>query len=308
MSCSNCYNGCAEITSDKCVRYTGLDVPELGISNGDSLASVEQALSSYLISVMSGAGINIEGLAVDYCDLIQKYLPISTSVNIVDLFAALLKSACDIQAQVDGISTTLTQLNADYVVDCLEVVTNSSDTHDVLQAVIDKLCGIDTSVAALALDLDTNYVKLADLNSLIQAYLDSISTSTKLYNKMVPYTAVEYYGSLSNFDATGAGVGDWEKIYLCNGLNGTPDKRGRVGVGAIAGVPGGTLDPAVNPGSSAFNPNYALGDAAGANTFTIPASGTQGAAGSVFATPSVPATYSVIQPVRACYYIMYIPS
>jgi hypothetical protein len=285
-----------------------LDIPELGITNGDTLASVEQSLASYLLSVMSGSGINITGLAVDFCDLIQKYLPISTSVNIIDLFSALLKSACDLQAQVDGISATLAELNADYNVDCLEVVTSTSDTHSVVQAIIDKLCGIDTSVTAIALDLDTNYVKLADLNGLIQAYLDSLNTSTKYYTKMVPYSAVEYYGSLTNFDATGAGLGDWEKIYLCNGLNGTPDKRGRVGVGAISGVPGGTLDPAVNPGSSAYNPNYVIGDAGGSNTFTIPAAAAQSASGVALPVVSVPATFSNIQPVRACYYIMYIPS
>ena len=48
---------------------------------------------------------------------------------------------------------------------------------------------------------------------------------------MVPYTVVEYYGPLTYFDNTGAGQGDWDRIFLCNGLNGTPDKRGRVAVG-----------------------------------------------------------------------------
>jgi microcystin-dependent protein len=88
---------------------------------------------------------------------------------------------------------------------------------------------------------------------------------------MIPYTVVEYYGSLSYFDATGAGLGDWEKIYLCNGLNGTPDKRGRVPVGAIQLVPGGALSSVVNP-AVAGNPNYAVGDAIfGANTITLSA-------------------------------------
>jgi len=59
-------------------------------------------------------------------------------------------------------------------------------------------------------------------------------------------------------------------VYLCNGLNGTPDKRGRVAVGAIASVPpvGLGLDPAVNP-AFAGNPNYALSGTAGANTVTL---------------------------------------
>ena len=87
---------------------------------------------------------------------------------------------------------------------------------------------------------------------------------------MVPYTVVEYYGTLSNFDATGAGLGDWEKIYLCNGQNFTPDKRGRVPVGAIQLVPGGALNAAVNPANPG-NPNYALQDPYGANTITLDA-------------------------------------
>ncbi|BCU97892.1 MAG: hypothetical protein CM15mV19_1420 [uncultured marine virus] len=47
QNCSNCYNGCTEITSDKCVKYTGVDVPILGIKNGDSLSYVEQALITF---------------------------------------------------------------------------------------------------------------------------------------------------------------------------------------------------------------------------------------------------------------------
>ena len=61
-----------------------------------------------------------------------------------------------------------------------------------------------------------------------------------------------------------------ENIYLCNGLNGTPDKRGRVPVGAIQLVPGGTPDPAVNPASDPlFNYDYAVGNIYGANSITL---------------------------------------
>ena len=76
---------------------------------------------------------------------------------------------------------------------------------------------------------------------------------------MIPYTVVEFYGNITGkFDATGAGLGEWEKIYLCNGNNGTPDKRGRVSVGTTTGMGGGTLDAAVDPSNSG-NPNYSLG-------------------------------------------------
>ena len=49
MSCQNCYNGCADIISDKCTKYTGNNVPELGIENGDSLFSVQQSIFSFLL-------------------------------------------------------------------------------------------------------------------------------------------------------------------------------------------------------------------------------------------------------------------
>jgi microcystin-dependent protein len=108
---------------------------------------------------------------------------------------------------------------------------------------------------------------------------------------MVPYVAYEYYGPLTNFVGTGMGIpaNGFYKVYLCNGLNGTPDKRGRVAVGAIASVPGGPLDAAVNP-ANAGNPNYALYNKSGANTVTLIASQipSHTHAASVSATGTVP--------------------
>ena len=356
MPCSNCYNGCTEIVSDKCVKYTGLDVPALGIQNGDSLNFVEASLIEFLTSTLNGVGIKpiVDPLII--CNLVQQYLPDCGEFTLNDYITALIKAACDLQVQVNAIAADLLTLNADYDVDCLTGVTSSSDTHAVLQAVITKLCDLDVELAALALDVDTNYVKLADLNSLIAAYIASTAgSSTKYYTKMVPYTVVEYYGSLTgNFDVTGAGLNDWEKIYLCNGLNGTPDKRGRVGVGAIVGVGGGAMNPAVDP-ATPTNPNYALNTATGANTVTLNVSqlpshthsatatvtdpghfhtvegavepggggeatrdGVQSTINTSVATTGITVGVSVaatgggsghanIQPVLACYYIMYIP-
>jgi len=270
MACSNCYNGCTEIVSDRCVRYTGLDVPVLGILSGDSLSVVEASLIEFLTSTLNGIGIKpiVDPLII--CNLVQQYLPDCGDLTLNDYITALVKAACDLQEQVDAVVAELLVLNANYDVDCLTGVTATSDTHAVLQAVITKLCDLDVELAALALDVDTNYVKLADLNNLIAAYIASTSTSgTKYYTRMVPYTVVEYYGLLTgNFDVTGAGLNDWEKIYLCNGLNGTPDKRGRVPVGVIVGVGGGAMNPVVDP-ATPTNPNYAINGTSGANTVTL---------------------------------------
>jgi hypothetical protein len=270
MSCSNCFNGCAEIVSDKCVRYTGIDIPQFGISNGDTLSFVEDAIITYLQSALDGTGIILDIEPSVICDLVAGYLDVPEEITALDLFTALIKATCDLQTQIDVIAAQVLDIEADYTVDCLDGVVADSGTHDILQATITKLCEVDANLALLALDVDTNYVKLADLNGLIAAYLASISPGTQQYLKMVPYTAVEYYGPLSNFDAGGKGlVGlGWDKIYLCNGQPGTPDKRGRVGVGAIAGVPGGALSPAVDP-ATVGNPNYLLNSVQGVNNVTL---------------------------------------
>lgn len=275
MSCNNCFNGCAEIVSDKCVRYTGESVPGLGITTGDTLLSVEQTLIDKVYSFLDGSGITITVDPAAYCELVTQYLPPCFpecgSPSLVELLTALVKAACDLQGQVDVLDAAVAEINGPYTTDCLSGVDGTSTTHEVLQAVITKLCELGVDLDALALDVDTNYVKLADLNTLIQAYLDSIAPGvTQYYQRMIPYTVVEYYGPLTNFDLTGKGLlaNGFDKIYLCNGLNGTPDKRGRVAVGAISGVPGGALDIEVNP-AYAGNPNYSILDSAGTNTITL---------------------------------------
>lgn len=271
MSCSNCFNGCAEIVSDQCVRYTGIDIPVLGIKNGDSLSFVEQSLITFLTSTLDGSGIKINIDPAIICNLVKQYLPTCGDLTVVDFITALIKAACDLQLQVNATTTaittinaTLTTLNGPYTIrPCVTGVTSTSGTHAILQAVMDTLC-------AFIADVEANYVLIADFDTLVADYLAGLPASTLVSSRMVPYIAYEYYGSLGNFDATGAGTGDWTKIYLCNGLNGTPDRRGVVAVGAIASVPGGPLPSAVNPASSPFNPNYAFAaPIIGSNSVTL---------------------------------------
>jgi len=267
--CSNCYNGCAETTSDQCVRYTGVDVPILGIKTGDSLSYVEQALITFLTSTLDGSGIILPINPQIICEIVSKNLVSCEDLSLPNVISAIIKAVCELDVRVIAIEDDLAALEGPYTIGCLTGVTSSSGTHAILQAVITKLCGLEVELDALALDVDTNYVKLADFNSLIAAYLASVGTSTKYYNRMIPYAVVEYYGPVTgNFDVTGAGLGDWEKIYLCNGNNSTPDKRGRVPVGATVGMGGGPFNPAVDPGI-AGNPSYALLGTAGSNTVTL---------------------------------------
>jgi hypothetical protein len=223
-NCSNCYNGCTEIVSDRCVKYTGINVPVLGIQTGDSLSFVEQSLITFLTSALNGTGINPIIDPQIICNLVQANLPTCGDLSLNDILSALIKSTCDLQEQVDVIAADLAILNANYSIGCLSGVTASSYTHAIVQAIINKVCQLQVDLIALALDVTTNYVKVADLNSLIQYYLSVVSgITTNYYNRMVPYVVETYYGSISGFSVTGVGSGVWQKIYLCNGLNGTPN-------------------------------------------------------------------------------------
>lgn len=271
MSCTSCYNGCVEITTDQCVKYTGPTIAALGITTGDTLLHVEEMITNKLVPLLVGTGDVITIAPGDKCALINGFLVGITSPNSTQLFTALVKSVCSLQTQVTSVAGDIATLNADYSIGCLTGVTASSDTHDIVQAVITKLCAVAAELAALELDVNTNYVKIADLNALIAAYIASQSGgATQYYNRMVPYAVVEYYGSLDNFDGDGVGIAanGYDKIYLCNGLHGTPDKRGRVGVGAIVGVPGGALDPAVDP-IYAGNPDYDAYTKSGSNLVSL---------------------------------------
>lgn len=274
MSCESCYNGCVQTVSDECVRYTGINYAALGVETGDNLVSVEQAIMNALVPLLSGEGDAI--VLPSSCTIVDEFLP-DHIPNTKELFTATVSAICSLQEQIFTIDEVLAILNADYTIDCLTGVTSSSDTHAIVQAIINKLCLTVTELNALTLDVDTNYVKLADLDALIAAYLASQSGggSNQQYLKMVPYVAYEYYGSLDNFDGTGAGLNSagFYKVYLCNGLNATPDKRGRVAVGAIADVVpiGVGLDAAVNPANPG-NPNYAIFNTAGENTVVLTSS------------------------------------
>jgi microcystin-dependent protein len=268
-TCSNCYNGCTEIVSDRCVKYTGIDVPVLGIQTGDSLSFVEQALITFLTSTLDGTGIKIDISPTVICNLVQEYLPTCGDLTIIDISKALIQAACDLQEQVDAIDATLATLNADYTIGCLTGVTASSDTHAIVQAVINKLCELNTDFTQLLIDLPNTYVAIEDIDIFIQEYIDNNTSASSISSRMVPYAVVPYFGPITFFNSSGAGTGDWDKIYLCNGNNGTPDLRGRALTGVINGVPGPTMSPVVDPGISAANPNYSLFDTAGANQITL---------------------------------------
>lgn len=266
MSCSNCFNGCAEITSDKCVKYTGANIPALGIQNGDTLEFVEQTLAQFLISALDGSGIKPPIDPSIICNAVSVNLPTCGDFTITDLISGLIKSVCDLKDLITDVSNNLGILEGPYDEGCLTVVeTTFSNTHNVLQAVISQLCTLQDDFNLLVDELPLTYVKIVDLTNSVVAILENeglIGPVTKQYTKMVPYVAYPWFAPSTylsgKFDINGAGLpgGEFEYVYLCNGNTpGVPDVRGRVLAGVTTGMGGGTMDTAVDP-NIVGNPNY----------------------------------------------------
>lgn len=267
-NCSNCYNGCTEITSDKCVKYTGVDVPVLGIKNGDSLSYVEQSIIGFLSSTLDGTGILPVIKPSDVCPTVDKHLPDCDPISLNNWLTALLKALCALEDTVAEIPSA--NPATPYDVDCLSVTDNTS-TIDVLQSVIYKVCDVAEQLNNFITYVDATYVKISEINTYIENYINNDQSQQLISNRMVPYSIVAAVGGdafLSNFNASGAGIGEWDRIFLCNGENGTPDLRGRVLVGTNDGsMGGGQMGTAVAP--SATNPTYTITTAIGSNGIVL---------------------------------------
>lgn len=269
MACTNCFSGCVSTTSDKCVKYTGNDITFLNIHNGDSLEAVEKAITDWLATVLNAEGIFpvIEHNLV--CSIIHNYIPVNPTL--VDILTAIIRTVCDIEVQILAEHARIDTIEANYTVGCVTVATDAG-THAVLQAVITKLCVAVGDITKLT-NLFPLYTKTEDLDAYILNYLNTITTLDKMYTKMVPYAIYPFYPSSTFmsglFGSTGEGLGTWEKIYLCNGANNTPDLRGYSLIGTTD--MGGTISPAmssrVNPADG--NPTYNLGSTEGTNNVIL---------------------------------------
>lgn len=272
MACKDCLQNCDKIVSDKCVQYTGPEIPELGICPGDSLYEFEAAIVEELLSFRDGTGITLDDLVTNGCTFMSDQLG-ALPKTIQNVLQILWDTGCTLKGLIDDIDEQLDS-NPVFNTACLTGLPVNPTRDDILQAAITLLCQIKTTVDAIP----STYVKLSDLTSLVTIVVNNIISPpgggvTQYNSRMIPYVAVPYFGSLSNFDANGAGQTalGFQKIYLCNGSNGTPDIRGRIVVGAVRNVPGLSLDTAVDP-INPGNPNWALNDKSGENThlLTIP--------------------------------------
>lgn len=229
-------NNCLDPRPDYCLSYTGVSLPALG-------------LTQYCSSV--GDVLTV---------LLQKAQVADVSASLQAQLTTLGATTATLQSRLTALSGTV---NTAYTFDpgCLQPASSSRDA--LLQAAVTKLCAVNTTLTTLA----TDYVKASELTTLVQGINTPDTPAVTSYNsRMVPFVAYEYYGPLSNFDLAGKGLpsAGFDKVYLCNGDHGTPDRRGRAAVGAVRNVPGGSLSKEVDPTLAANpNTNYSLKDVFG---------------------------------------------
>jgi len=279
MSCTNCFGGCVETTSDKCVKYTGSPITFLNIHTGDSLEAVEKSITDYLTTVLSGIGILPVIDPTLICDTVKHYFPCEEcgSPTLVDVLTAIIQAICAIETEIAVERARIDTIEADYTVGCLRAAPRDG-THAILQEVITTLCNSIDDIDALN-SLFATCVTIGttnNINTLIQNYLANISPANSMNVRMVPYVAYPFYPTpaiLASFSGSGAGLTGtiWEKIYYCNGQYGTPDLRGRSLIGVVSAMGSGDYDREINPANEGCM-DYTLCDKNGTNLVVLSAS------------------------------------
>lgn len=265
MACIDCLLNCDKIVSDKCVQYTGPEIPVLGICPGDTLFEFEAAIVEKLLSFSNGSGISLDNLVTNGCSFMSDQLG-ALPKTLQNILQILWNTGCTLKELIDEIEDQIAD-NPVFNTACLTGLPANPTRDDILQSAVTLLCQIKSTVDAIP----TTYVKISDLTNLVTQIVNNIINGgggpTQQYTKMIPYVAVPYFGPLSNFDGTGKGIASlgFDKVNICNGNNGTPDIRGRVVVAAVRNVPGGAMDAAVDP-ANPNNPNWVLNDKGGVNT------------------------------------------
>lgn len=262
MACKDCFSNCNDFVNDNCVKYTGDTIPVLGICKGDPVSKVEQVIIEKVLEFAEGKNIILGDINLETCPELLQILN-GEDPTLERLISILWKNQCTLKELI-GTSSPVSFNTA-----CLSGLPENPTKDQILQAALNKICSMSSVVDSLP----ATYVKISDLQNLVQQIIqqnsETPSGGVQYKDRMPPNVALPYFGSLNNFDNTGKGISalGWDKVYLCNGSNGTPDLRGRTLVGAVRNIPGGALDTAVNPANplNIAPVDYAMGDKFGEN-------------------------------------------
>lgn len=284
MAC-NCneldYNCLGVKTSSDCVNFLGSPVSDLDICSGNNMTYVTQTVIDRLLALIAqvDAPLNID---LTTCPEMFNALA-GKDPDVDNLLQVLWTNQCTLKTLINAVAAAIpTTTSYAFQLKCITPVGASNDSNAILQGTINKVCALETVVNDLGQNIDDIIdTKVGDFlggaikslgNRGIAKTGTGASTVYTFLALVPPYTPLPYVGPLNNFDGQGKGVVGtaYEGWYLLGGNFGLPDARGRTLVGSVSGVPGGTLDAAVDPTLVAnAGTNYTNGSKFGASTQTL---------------------------------------
>lgn len=250
-------DNCTDPVSDRCVKYTGVPIPALGICTGDTLNEITSVILEKVIGYASGEDIELQNITGN-CEFVTLTLA-NKDKKLSTFIQQLFDNQCTLKAYIDAVDNKQ-EPPFPYDLKCL-TITGTINRDRVIQAVIDKTCQNSTDITNIINQLGAisnpedpdepiNPQDLIDniTQTVLTTVLGNIGScqggitrsgsglqQTLVFNAFCP-TGTLLFGvyPLSSFDNTGVGLPEkgmcgW---YLANGNNGTTDMRGFTASGA----------------------------------------------------------------------------
>lgn len=247
--------------SSDCVIWMGDPIPLLGVCKGDPITFLELQIIEKLKELLDRDSSQLSDFDPSTCPALRDKL-LGKEPVLADLLQIIWTNQCTLSQAIAALSQKVDEQKPvpfPFQLGCISVPGSVTTTDTILQAVIKKVCDLQTQVGNLAPSVD-NAIQVKIVEYLEQVLKGQgnrgilkkqVGASTSfLFNSFVPpYCPIPYFGPVSNFDATGKGLAGtaYEGWLLLSGNNGVPDVRGRALVAAVKDIPGPALDAEVDP-------------------------------------------------------------
>lgn len=243
MGCNNCRdfnkNSCTDITTTNCISSQADSVTELEICLDDSLTYVLNIILTKIKNLLKGRGIILEDIDFSDCEYLEDMLGVQEKnlINVLKIYKQAICELKEAQTITEEQLTSFTNVSL-YTLGCLPPLDPCDEPYDfktLIQAIITKICAINTQLSTIAASLldiveegAGNFmlgaIKSAGNNGI--SYSGSGASAVVTFQALVPpYCPILYTGSLAYFNGSGIGLVNtpYQGWYVCNGSNGTPN-------------------------------------------------------------------------------------
>jgi hypothetical protein len=246
MACNNCRdfsnNSCPDLTNTNCISFQGVAVPELDVCLNDSLTYVMNIVLAKIKDFLKGKGIVFDNADLTFadCEYLEDLLGVDQK-NLINVLNIYKEAICELKEASDLNAANVTAFTntALYTLGCLPPEDPCGDPYtfkELIQAIITKLCELDTQLESIAEGL-LDAIEEGAGNLLLGGAITSCggngySTSGTGASAVITFEAlvppncpIIFTGSaVGNFDMGGAGLAGTPYCgwFICNGSNGTP--------------------------------------------------------------------------------------